>query len=79
LIENNRNLLLFFKVDGYPQELWRSAKMEMEEDYSPKREMETRMENILDGGSRSGKVSSGQSQPHQCHLVNLPTISMKVS
>ncbi|MCI45955.1 hypothetical protein A2U01_0067195, partial [Trifolium medium] len=37
--------------------------MEMEEEYSPKREMGTRMDNILDGGARSGKVSSAQSPP----------------
>jgi hypothetical protein len=35
----------------------------MEEEYSPKRKMRTGMENILDGGARSGKVSFGQSPP----------------
>jgi hypothetical protein len=63
LIENNRNLLLFFKVDEYPQELWGSARMGMDEEYSPKRGMRTGMRNILDDGARSGKVSSGHSPP----------------
>ncbi|MCI89243.1 hypothetical protein A2U01_0110531, partial [Trifolium medium] len=44
-----------------PRELWGSAGME--EEYSPKRGMRTEMENILDGGARSGKVSSVQSMP----------------
>jgi hypothetical protein len=33
----------------------------MEEEYSPKREMRTEIENILDDGARSDKLSSGQS------------------
>jgi hypothetical protein len=37
--------------------------MGMEEEFSPKRGMWTGMENILDGGARSVKVSSGQSSP----------------
>ncbi|MCI40043.1 hypothetical protein A2U01_0061275, partial [Trifolium medium] len=49
-------------VDGSLQELWGSARMEKE--YSPKREMETGMGNILDGGAMSGKLSSAQSPPH---------------
>jgi hypothetical protein len=53
----------FFKVDGYPRELWGSAGMGMKEEYSPKWGMETEIENILDGGARSVKVSSGQSSP----------------
>jgi hypothetical protein len=48
----------FFKVDGYLQEPWKSVGMGMEEKYCPKREIKTRMENILDGGTKSGKVSS---------------------
>jgi hypothetical protein len=61
LIENNRNLIIFFKVNGYSRELWGSAGMRMEEEYSPKRGMGTEMGNIFDGGTKSGKVSSGQS------------------
>ncbi|MCI90105.1 hypothetical protein A2U01_0111396, partial [Trifolium medium] len=45
-------------VDGSPWELWGSAKMGMEKDYSPKWRMETEMGNILDGGAKSGKVPS---------------------
>jgi hypothetical protein len=37
--------------------------MGMEEEFSPKRGMGTEIENILDGGARSVKVSSGQSSP----------------
>jgi hypothetical protein len=33
----------------------------VEEEYSPKREMRMGMGNILDGGTRSPKISSGQS------------------
>ncbi|PNX68578.1 hypothetical protein L195_g064041, partial [Trifolium pratense] len=43
------------KVDGAPRELWGSAGMKMEEEYSSKQEMGTGMVNILDGGARSGK------------------------
>ncbi|MCI60379.1 hypothetical protein A2U01_0081635, partial [Trifolium medium] len=52
-------------VDGAPRELWGSAGMGMgmEEEYSPKRGMWTGKGNILDGGARSGKVSSVQSPP----------------
>ncbi|MCI86969.1 hypothetical protein A2U01_0108250, partial [Trifolium medium] len=50
-------------VDGSPLKLWGSAGMEMEEDYSPKRGMKTEMENILDGETKSSKVTSGQSPP----------------
>jgi hypothetical protein len=63
LIENNITLLLFLKVDGYPREPWGSAGMEMKEEYFPKQGMETEMGNILDDGTRNGKVSSGQSSP----------------
>jgi hypothetical protein len=34
------------------------------EEYSPKRRMKTEMKNILDGGTKNDKVSSGQSPPH---------------
>ncbi|MCI37380.1 hypothetical protein A2U01_0058604, partial [Trifolium medium] len=50
-------------VDGSPRELWGSEEMGMKEEYSPKRGMRTGMENILDGGVRSGKVPSAQSTP----------------
>jgi hypothetical protein len=60
-IENNINLILFFKVGGYPRELWESAGMEMEEEFSPKLEMGTG--NILNGGERGGKETPGQSPP----------------
>ncbi|MCI03225.1 hypothetical protein A2U01_0024260 [Trifolium medium] len=46
------------EVDGSPRELWGSAGMEMEEEYSLKREIETRMGNILDDEASSRKVSS---------------------
>ncbi|MCI58493.1 hypothetical protein A2U01_0079748, partial [Trifolium medium] len=48
-------------VDGSLRKLWGSAGMEIEEEYSPKRGMRTEMENILDDGTRSSKVTSGQS------------------
>ncbi|MCI51943.1 hypothetical protein A2U01_0073187, partial [Trifolium medium] len=51
-------------VDGAPRELWRSAGMRMEEEYSPKQKMRTWMRNILDDEARSGKISSAQSPPH---------------
>jgi hypothetical protein len=38
--------------------------MMMEEKFSPERGMETGMRNILDGGAKDGKISSGQSPPH---------------
>jgi hypothetical protein len=38
--------------------------MEMKEEFSPKREIKTGMENILNGRVRGGKVSSGQSPLH---------------
>ncbi|MCI63974.1 hypothetical protein A2U01_0085231, partial [Trifolium medium] len=50
-------------VDGALRELWGSAGIGMEEEYSPKREMRTGMRNILDGGARSGKISSVHSPP----------------
>jgi hypothetical protein len=53
----------FFKDDGFPWELWGSAGMGMEVEYSPKRGMGTGMGNILDGGAKSGKVSPSQSPP----------------
>ncbi|MCI36471.1 hypothetical protein A2U01_0057694, partial [Trifolium medium] len=40
-----------------------STWMGMEEVYSLKQGMGMRMGNILDGGARSGKVSSAQSTP----------------
>jgi hypothetical protein len=61
LIENNRNLITFFKVDDYPRELWGSTRKRVEEEYSPKREMRMGIGNILDGGTRSPKILSGQS------------------
>ncbi|MCI90715.1 hypothetical protein A2U01_0112009, partial [Trifolium medium] len=52
---------------GSPRELWESAGMWIEEEYSPKREMRTEMGNILNGGTRSGKVPSAQS-----HSIDIP-------
>ncbi|MCI45449.1 hypothetical protein A2U01_0066688, partial [Trifolium medium] len=55
-------------VDGSPRELWESAGMRMEEEYSPKREMKTEMRNILNGGTRSGKVHPAQSHSVDIHI-----------
>ncbi|MCI58676.1 hypothetical protein A2U01_0079931, partial [Trifolium medium] len=48
-------------VDGSQRKLWGSPGVEMEEEYSLKRGM--RMRNILDGGTRSGKLPYAQSSP----------------
>jgi hypothetical protein len=57
LIENNRNLMiLIFNVDGFLRELWGSAEMEMNEEYSSKRRMQTGMRIILIGGELYNKV-----------------------
>jgi hypothetical protein len=37
---------------------------EEEEEYSPKREIRTEIENTLDGGARNGTISSAQYPPH---------------
>ncbi|PNX55537.1 hypothetical protein L195_g049166, partial [Trifolium pratense] len=51
-------------VNGAPRDPWGSVGMGMKEEYSPQRKMGTGMRNILDGGARSGKVSSAQSPPY---------------
>jgi hypothetical protein len=71
LIENKRNLILFLKVDGYLRELWKSAGMRMEEEYSLNRGMGTRMRNILDGGQRVIKYALVNSRPVDIPKYNI--------
>jgi hypothetical protein len=45
--------------------------MEMEEEYFPKRGIETRMKNILDSGTKNGKYHPINSRP-----VNIPIYAL---
>jgi hypothetical protein len=47
----------------------------MEEECSSKRGMRTRMENILNGGAKSDKVSSDQSPPCLVYCFMFPLTS----
>ncbi|GAU38400.1 hypothetical protein TSUD_52250 [Trifolium subterraneum] len=52
------------EVDGSPLKLWGSAGIRMEEEYSSKWGMRTRMRNIINGGAMNDNVPSAQSLPH---------------